>query len=142
MCLLTPSLYGCPKSSALRNALFWVIMQQAVVFSYPLICISPFKMGPIGCPKMLVRNYHYSLWNYPKGCSSHLLLGRSLKSCKLCLVYSRCPFLDCSLLFALITLPIALPDHSLHLPAISVRGYQCSFYPLSCLQRYSTKQIL
>jgi len=29
-------------------------------------------MGPISCPKTLVRNYHYSLHNNPEECSSHL----------------------------------------------------------------------
>jgi hypothetical protein len=89
----------------------------------------PFKMGPMGWLETLVRNYHYSLCNYPKDCSSHLLHGGSLKSHKLCLVYSRCPFLDCSLPFALIALPVALPDHSLHLPAISVGGLPMFLLP-------------
>jgi len=26
-------------------------------------------MGPMGCPEMLVRNYHYSLCNNPEDCS-------------------------------------------------------------------------
>jgi hypothetical protein len=40
MCLLTPSLYGYPKSFASsRTALFWVIKQQAVVISYPFLSI-------------------------------------------------------------------------------------------------------
>jgi len=38
------------------------------------------RMGLIGCPKMLVRNYHYSLCNNPEEHSSKLLRGRSLKS--------------------------------------------------------------
>jgi hypothetical protein len=43
-----------------RTALFWVITQQVVV----------------------IRNYHYSLHNNPEECSSHLLHGRSLNTCK------------------------------------------------------------
>ena len=37
-------------------------------------------MGPIGCPKMSVRNHHHSLHNNPDKGSSRLLLGRSPKS--------------------------------------------------------------
>jgi len=29
----------------------------------------PLKMGPIGCPKMSERYYHYSLHNNPEQCS-------------------------------------------------------------------------
>jgi len=36
-------------------------------------------MGPIGCPDMLVRNYHYMLCNIPKEHRSHLLCSGSLK---------------------------------------------------------------
>jgi hypothetical protein len=39
-----------------------------------------FKMGPIGCPKMSVRNYQYLLHNDPEDCSSHLFTAGSLKS--------------------------------------------------------------
>jgi hypothetical protein len=38
------------------------------------------KKEPIGCPEMLVRNYHYLLNNSPEECSSHLLHGGSLQS--------------------------------------------------------------
>jgi hypothetical protein len=38
------------------------------------------KMGPIGCPETLAKNYHYLLRNNPKERSSHLLRGGSLKS--------------------------------------------------------------
>jgi hypothetical protein len=31
----------------------------------------PLKMRPIGCPEMLVRNYHYLLCNNLEECSSH-----------------------------------------------------------------------
>jgi hypothetical protein len=40
----------------------------------------PLKVGPIGCPKTLVWNYHYLLCNNPEERSSHLLRARSLKS--------------------------------------------------------------
>jgi hypothetical protein len=54
----------------MRTVLFWVIMQQVVVISYWTL-----KMGPIGCPKMLVRNYHYALRNNPEEHTSvHLML--------------------------------------------------------------------
>jgi len=36
-------------------------------------------MGPINCPEMSVRNYHYSLRSDPEERSSHLLRGGSLK---------------------------------------------------------------
>jgi hypothetical protein len=38
------------------------------------------KKEPIGCPVMLVRNYHYLLNNNPEECSSHLLHGGNLQS--------------------------------------------------------------
>jgi len=59
--------------------MFWVIMQRVVVISYWSFGTAyrshlqgsrilriledswPLKMGPIGCPKMLVQNYHYLL---------------------------------------------------------------------------------
>jgi hypothetical protein len=37
-------------------------------------------MGPIGCPKTLVKNYHYSIYGNPEENNSHLLHSRSLKS--------------------------------------------------------------
>ena len=40
----------------------------------------PLKVGPKGCPETSVRNY-YSLRNNPEEHSSHMLHGRSLKSC-------------------------------------------------------------
>jgi hypothetical protein len=40
----------------------------------------PLKMGPIGCPKLSVKNYHSLLHNTPEECRSHLYC-RSLKSC-------------------------------------------------------------
>jgi len=30
------------------------------------------KMGPIGCPETLVKNYQYMLHNFPEECRSHL----------------------------------------------------------------------
>ena len=83
----------------LRTALFCVIKQQVVVISYwcfgktywPYLQCSrilnledgttwTLKIGPTGCPKMSVRNYHHSLRNNPEECSSHLLHSQSLKS--------------------------------------------------------------
>jgi len=52
----------------------------------------PLKLGPIGCSKTSVRNYHYSLRNNPEEPSSYLLCSRSLKSVlcssKFCLFYN------------------------------------------------------
>ena len=42
------------------------------------------KMGPIGCPQMSVRRYHYSLRNDPEEHSCNLPRGGNLKSSKLC----------------------------------------------------------
>jgi hypothetical protein len=43
----------------------------SVNFSHILFFISlPLKMGPKGCPKMLVRNYHSTLCNISKECTS------------------------------------------------------------------------
>ena len=60
-----------------RTALFWVIMHP---ISSGRGFLTPWKMGPIGCPKTSVQNYHYSLRKNPEGRSSHLLRGGSLKS--------------------------------------------------------------
>jgi len=38
------------------------------------------KMGLIGCPETLVRNYHYMLHKSTDECKSHLLHSGSLKS--------------------------------------------------------------
>jgi hypothetical protein len=40
----------------------------------------PLKMGPIGCPKMSVRNCNYSLRNNSEKPSSYLLCSGNLKS--------------------------------------------------------------
>jgi len=37
-------------------------------------------MGPIGCPKMSVRNYHSMLCNIPEDCRHHIRSSRSQKS--------------------------------------------------------------
>ena len=39
----------------------------------------PLKMGPIGCPEKLAKNYHYILSNFPEERRFHLLRGGSLK---------------------------------------------------------------
>jgi len=54
-----------------------------------LLVPTPLKTGQIGCPEMLVRNYHYSLHNNPEGRRSHLLRVGSLKSCILCILAAR-----------------------------------------------------
>jgi len=41
------------------------------------------RMGPIGCPKTSVRNYHYSLRNNPEQCSFILLPSTDKNSCDL-----------------------------------------------------------
>ena len=43
-------------------------------------------MGLIGFPKMLVRNYHYTLCNSPEEHSAYLLHSGSLRSCSSCLI--------------------------------------------------------
>lgn len=45
----------------------------------PLVSYSSVKMGPIGCPKPSVRNYHSSLRNSPEAHSSHLHRSGILK---------------------------------------------------------------
>jgi len=71
----------------MRTALFWVIMQQMVVIYYQcfettwslLKSQNPKdKMGPIGCPKTLVRNDHYMLQCNTEQCSYQLLLKSQL----------------------------------------------------------------
>lgn len=49
----------------------------------------PLKVGLIGCPKMLIQNYHSTLCKFLKDCRSHLQHSWSLKLCMtlLCLVY-------------------------------------------------------
>ena len=55
----------------------------------PLVSYSNVKMGPMGCPKTSVRNYHSSLRNSPEARSSHLHRSRILKLCGSCFD-SRC----------------------------------------------------
>jgi hypothetical protein len=50
------------------TALFSVIIQR------------PLQMGPIGCPEMSARNYHYTLCNNPKELSVRVLRVGSPKS--------------------------------------------------------------
>jgi len=45
-----------------------------------IFSVQTLKMGQVGCPEKLVRNYHYSLCSDPEERSSHLLHGGSLKS--------------------------------------------------------------
>jgi hypothetical protein len=63
----------------LRTVLFWVITLRVVVIPVLRVQESS-RMGPIGCPEMSVRNYHYSLRNNPEERSSRLLRGGILKS--------------------------------------------------------------
>jgi hypothetical protein len=65
---------------SMRTEFFWVITQQAVVIPLstfqdnlwvPSSRTPEVKKGPIGCPKMSVRNYHSPLCNNPEECSSH-----------------------------------------------------------------------
>ena len=41
--------------------------------------LTPLKMGPIGCPELSVKNYHYTLLNFSAQRASHPLCGKSLK---------------------------------------------------------------
>jgi len=75
-----------------RYALFWDITQCKVVILYRLFRTTysshrrvskktnswPLQMGPICCPEMPVREYHYKLRNNPEGWSSHPLRDGSL----------------------------------------------------------------
>ena len=57
-----------------------------------------FKMEPALCPETSVRNYHHSLRNNPEVCGSHLLLGGSLESCKVCASWHSTAALFCLLM--------------------------------------------
>jgi hypothetical protein len=75
-----PVLIGTTKQ--FRTLFFWVITQQFAVIYYPhfgTICQSNFQCsrGLIGCPKISVRNYHYSLHNNPEECSFQLLCAEA-----------------------------------------------------------------
>ena len=66
-----------------RTALLCIIMQRVVVISYRRFGTtyrSHLQMGPVGCPKTSVRNYHHLPRNNSVERSSHLLRGGSLKS--------------------------------------------------------------
>jgi len=54
----------------MKTTLFWVIVHEVVIIP----ASRALKMGQIGCPKTLVRNHHYSLYNSTEKCSSHLFL--------------------------------------------------------------------
>jgi hypothetical protein len=75
------------------NPFCWHQCYWELFTAHTLPCINPvfgkpaffldswfFKIGPLGCHKKSVRNYHYLLYNYREERSSHLLHGRSLKS--------------------------------------------------------------
>ena len=78
-------------NSYLRSALLWDTTKCLVVLPsghfrttywshLSAVKISWFlKMGPIGCTKTQVRNYHHMLHNIPQECRSHLLCSRSLE---------------------------------------------------------------
>jgi hypothetical protein len=84
----------------LRSALFWDITQCRMLVSYRCFGATyrsylqgsssskrmrsswtawPLKMGPIGCPEMSTRNYHFTLRKISKECRSRLRRDRSLK---------------------------------------------------------------
>jgi hypothetical protein len=60
----------------MRTAFFWAITQRVVVISYRRFGTRPLKMGPIGCPKISARIYHYTLRNIPEQRSPHLTSWR------------------------------------------------------------------
>jgi hypothetical protein len=69
----------------MRTALLWVIMQRVVGIYYQWFKTtywshhkSKRQDGPIGCPKRLVRNYHYILHSNTEQCSCQLLLKSQL----------------------------------------------------------------
>ena len=63
--------FHCPHSS------LYILLIGATGF---LLNSWTLRMGPIGCPEMSARNYHYLLFNNPEEHSSQLLRDRSLKS--------------------------------------------------------------
>jgi len=78
--------FQASATTYMRSALFWVITQWVVVISCrhfgtiigpilkgrELSDSWPLKMGPIVCPEMSIRNYHYLLHNYSEECSFHI----------------------------------------------------------------------
>jgi len=49
----------------------------SVNFSHALFSLWifwPMKMGLMGCPAMLVRNYHWTLRNISEECTSHMMI--------------------------------------------------------------------
>ena len=69
----------------LRTALFWVITQRLMVITYR-------RFGTTfgtGSPETMVRNYHYSLRNYPEERRFHLFRGGSLKSRRIRKLFER-----------------------------------------------------
>jgi hypothetical protein len=46
---------------------------------------STLRIGPIGCPEMSAKNYHFSLGNNPEEHSSQLFRGGGLKS-RICIL--------------------------------------------------------
>jgi len=69
-----------------KTALFWAITDvqeqpiSAIFEGSSSWILDNWKMGLTGCPETSGRNYHYSLYNSPEECGSHLLRGRSLRS--------------------------------------------------------------
>jgi hypothetical protein len=66
--------FPCTISICVHWTVFWI---KLILDSWPL------RMGPIGCPKMLVGNYHYSLCNNPEEHSSEF------KWATTCILFSK-----------------------------------------------------
>jgi hypothetical protein len=68
--LLVPS--SSFKKSKKKKLYSWSCLQGS---RNPRRTISwPMKMGPIGCPETMVRNYHYVLCDIPEDCRSYLYI--------------------------------------------------------------------
>jgi hypothetical protein len=96
----------------------------------------PLKMELTGCPETSVRNYHYLLRNNPEECSSHLLLGGSLKSrirpgtnCTWGWV-RICQFMHVSTGLFTVTSHLSRPSTSFRLSAIDYSVAYIQNYPL------------
>ena len=96
----------CATTIPWCTSLFWVTIEREWVIPYWCFGTDRFltlEIRLIGCPNMLVRNYHYSLHNNKEERSSHPLRGRSLKSHVL---WCSLSFVSCS--YRVINVPYAI----------------------------------
>lgn len=109
------------------------------------------KTGPVSCPEISVRNYHYSLSKYPKERSSHILRDGNLTSRKSKLAVNQHNVVDitvkdswfeskrvhiCALLFYLRSTIIVLGQMSYKEESVLGSGPNATRFEYACDDNY------